>query len=195
MPLVGIIAKENDSNFIRNNILKNSLNKKFDIININQKNIENIKNITFESIIINNDIDSILEKSMYLSEIIKKTKYLILNSDNIKNLEFLKSNRLNVITYGLNRKSTVTISSIKDDSVMVCFQRNIENIYRKIIEEQEINIKVKKNNIKKVYNVLAISTIMGIYDQKIENIQKKLTFYVDKTKKMQYNKNYEIKET
>ncbi len=37
MPLVGIIAKENDSNFIRNNILKNSLNKKFDIININQK--------------------------------------------------------------------------------------------------------------------------------------------------------------
>ncbi len=53
---------------------------------------------------------------------------------------------------------------------MVCFQRNIENIYRKIIEEQEINIKVKKNNIKKVYNVLAISTIMGIYDQKIENI-------------------------
>lgn len=170
MPLVGIIAKENDSNFIRNNILKNSSNKKFDIININQRNIENIKNITFESIIINNDTDFILEKSMYLSDIIKKTKYLILNSDNIKNLGFLKSNRLNVITYGLNRKSTVTISSIKDDSVMVCFQRNIENIYKKIIEEQEINIKVKKNNMKKVYNVLAISTIMGIYDQKIENI-------------------------
>ena len=39
MPFIGIIAKECDSNFIKNEILKNSTQNKFEILNINQKNI------------------------------------------------------------------------------------------------------------------------------------------------------------
>ena len=170
MPLVGIIAKENDNNFIRNEIIKNSSNIKFEIININKRSIENIKNIRFETLIINDNIDDLLNGSKYLEEIIKKAKYLILNSDISNDLRFFNDNKINVITYGLNRKATITVSSIKDENVLVCFQRNIENVSKKIIEEQEFNIKIKKNNIKKVYNTLAILAILSIYDEKIKII-------------------------
>ena len=51
MPLIGVVAKENDSNFIRNEIIKNSSSMKFDVININRRSLENIKNITFEALL------------------------------------------------------------------------------------------------------------------------------------------------
>ena len=37
MPFVGIISKENDSNFIKNAISKNSKESNFEIININNE--------------------------------------------------------------------------------------------------------------------------------------------------------------
>ena len=51
MPFIGVIAKENDSNFIKNIITKNAKLNKFEIININMKNIENMKNIKFDVLI------------------------------------------------------------------------------------------------------------------------------------------------
>ena len=36
MPFIGIVAKESDSNFIKNELLKNSFKTKFEIININK---------------------------------------------------------------------------------------------------------------------------------------------------------------
>ena len=48
MPFIGIIAKENDSNFVKNEINKNAKLNKFEVININLKSIENIKNIKFD---------------------------------------------------------------------------------------------------------------------------------------------------
>ena len=170
MPLIGVIAKENDSNFIRNEIIKNSKRIKFEVININKRSLENIKNITFEALIINDNINEFLKSSKYLENIMKRTKYLILNSDISNDLTFFKDNKINVITYGLNRKATITVSSIKEDDVLVCFQRNVENISKKIIEEQEFDIKIKKNNIKKTYNMLAIFTILSIYEEKVKII-------------------------
>ena len=55
MPFIGIIAKENDSNFIKNEINKNANSNKFEIININLKSIENIKNIKFDIVVIDSD--------------------------------------------------------------------------------------------------------------------------------------------
>ena len=170
MPLIGIIAKENDSNFIKNEIIKNSINVRFEIVNINRRSLQNIKNITFETIIINDKITELLETSKYLEEIMKRTKYLILNSDVSNDLRFFKDNKINLITYGLNTKATITISSVKEDDVLVCFQRNIENISKKVIEEQEFDIKIKKSNIKKIYNTLAIFTVLSIYEEKIKII-------------------------
>ena len=170
MPLIGVIAKENDSNFIKNEIIKNSNTTKFEIININKKSLENIKNIKFDALIVNENINDLLKSSKYIEDIIKKAKYLILNSDISNDLQFFKESKINVITYGLNRKATITISSIKDDKVLVCFQRNIENISKKIIEEQEFDIKIKKNNINKTYNMLAIYTILSIFEENLKII-------------------------
>ena len=44
MPFVGIVSKENDSNFIKNAISKNSKENNFEIININKK--RRTKNLT-----------------------------------------------------------------------------------------------------------------------------------------------------
>ena len=148
-------------------LLKRHLKTKFEIININKRSLENIKNITFESLIINDNVKELLKTSKYLENIIKRAKYLILNSDISNDLKFFRENKINVVTYGLNRKATITVSSIKEDNVLICVQRNIENISKKIIEEQEFNIKIEKNNIKKTYNILAIYTVLSIYEEKI----------------------------
>ena len=170
MPFIGVIAKECDSNFIKNEILKNSINNKFEIFNINQRNIENIKNITFESIIINEDIKDLLKYSKYLEEIIKKAKYIIINSDIIKDISILGNNKINVITYGLNNQATITISSVKEEDILICVQKSFKDINGKDIEEHEINIKIVKNNLKKLCNTLAIVTILSIYGESLQKI-------------------------
>ena len=42
MPFVGIISKENDSNFIKNTINKQNKTNKLEILNINTQSTENI---------------------------------------------------------------------------------------------------------------------------------------------------------
>lgn len=170
MPLIGIISKENDSNFIKNSIIKISTNSKFEFININKNSLENIKNITFETIIINENINEILRNSNYINNIIGRSKYLILNSDVCGNLKLLKDNEINILTFGLNSKATITVSSIKDDNILICIQRNFKNISKETIEEQEFNIKINKNNIKKTYNILAIYSVLSVYGEKYKNI-------------------------
>jgi len=170
MPFIGIIAKECDSNFIKNEILKNSINNKFDIFNINQKNIENIKNITFESIIINEDIKDWLNSSKYLEELIKKAKYIIINSDIIKEISQIGCNKSNIITYGLNSKAIVTISSVREEDILICIQENFKDVNGIDIEEQEVDIKILKNNLKKLCNTLSIYTILSIYGEKLQKI-------------------------
>ena len=167
MPLIGIIAKENDISFIKNEISKYSLKTKFEFVSINDKSLENIKNITFEALIINDRIEELIKTSNYLEDILKKTKYIILNSDFSGEIRELDNNSIKIITYGLNRKATITVSSIKEDKVLICVQRNIENVLNKIIEEQEFNINICKNNISKTYNMLAIFTVLCVYDEKI----------------------------
>ena len=170
MPFIGVIAKECDSNFIKNEIIKNSLNNKFEIFNINQKNIPNIKNITFETIIINEDIRELFKYSKYLEDILKKAKYIIINSDIIKDISILGESKINIITYGLNNQATVTISSVREEDILICIQNNFKNIQGKHIEEQEINIKILKNNLKKLCNTLSIFTILCIYGEKLQKI-------------------------
>ena len=128
MPFVGIISKENDSNFIKNAIGKNSSENNFEIININRQSIENIKNVKFDVLVICENIDKLLKNSLYLEEIIKKADYIIVNSDIKENLSILKNVETNIITYGFNAKATITISSIKEETTMICIQRKINGI-------------------------------------------------------------------
>ena len=169
MPFVGIVSKVNDSNFIKNAISKNSKENNFEIININKKSIENIKNVKFDILVICENIEKILKNSLYLEEIIKKADYIIVNSDVKENLSILKNVETNIVTYGFNAKATITISSIKEEKTMVCIQRKINGI-NNIIEEQDFNIEIEKNNVNKLYNVLVIFTILAIYGEILQKI-------------------------
>ena len=170
MPFIGIFAKESDSNFIKKEVIKNSINNRFDIININKKSIENIKNIRFETVVINDDLTGFFNNSNYLEEIIKNCKYLIINSDVVKNLDVLVNNKINIITYGLNQKAMVTMSSIKSENILVCVQNKFENSVGKMIEEQEVNVEISKNNLKKICNSMAVFSILAIYGEKLQKI-------------------------
>lgn len=170
MPFIGVIAKESDSNFIKNEVLKNSKKNKFEFININKESIENIKNIRFEAIVINDELESFLKNSKYLEEIIQNAKYLIINSDVVKETEILMNSNTNVVTYGLNQKATITISSIKSENILICVQNKIKDIKGKEIEEQEVNVEITKNNLKKICNSMAIFTILTIYEENLKKI-------------------------
>ena len=169
MPFIGIVSKENDSNFIKNAIHKNSNKNNFDIININRKSIDNVKNVKFDVLVICEDVEKMLKNSVYLEEIIKKTDYIIINSDIRENLLKLKNTKTSIITYGFNAKATITISSIKEEKTMICIQRKINGI-NNIIEEQDFNIEIEKNNVNKLYNVLAIFTVLAIYGEILQKI-------------------------
>ena len=171
MPFIGVVAKENESNFIKNEITKNAKENKFEIININKKSIENVKNIKFNILVVCENIEGFLKNSNYLKNIINKANYIIINSDKNKNLEFLNYNK-NLVTYGLSSKSTVTISSIKDEDSMFCVQNKIKGIDKNTVEEQEFIVNIKKNNINKIYNLMVIFIIFLIYGEKIKKIRK-----------------------
>ena len=170
MPFIATIAKENDSNFIKKSIIKNAKSNIFEVININEKNIENMKNIKFDIIIIDEKIDDFIKKSNYICNIIDSSKYVIINSDLIQESKFVNNNNVNIITYGLNKKADFTISSVNDSTVMVCLQRPIKKIDNGIIEEQEFNIIIKKNNLKKIHNMLPIFIILCIYGNLLKKI-------------------------
>jgi len=170
MPFIGIIAKESDSNFIKNEVSKNALKNKFEVININKKSIENIKNIKFETLVIDDNLKEFLKTSKYLEDIIKNSKYIIINSDIVGNAEVLVNSDKNIITYGLNQKATITMSSIKSENILICIQNKFNNIAGEDVEEQEVNIEITKNNLKRICNSMVIFTILTIYGEKMKKI-------------------------
>ena len=99
-----------------------------------------------------------------MNEIISKTKYFIINADIeidiLKNIEIQKPIKL--ITYGFNSKSTITISSINDQKIIVCLQRDIEKLNGEILECQEKQIIV--NESKKIYNNLVVFIIKELHN-------------------------------
>ena len=170
MPFIGVLSKESDSNFIKKEVIKNSKNNKFEIININRKCIENIKNIRFETVIINDDLADFFKTSKYLEDILRNVKYLVINSDVVKDLEVLVNSNINVITYGLNQKATITMSSIMTEKILICVQNKFRNIFGEFVEEQEVNVEISKNNLKKICNSMAVFFIFSIYGEKLQKI-------------------------
>ena len=170
MPFIGVIAKENDYYYIKNAIAKNTKNNKFEIFHINKKTIENMKNIKFDIIVANENIENYLKDSKYLEYIMSSAKYLIINSDIENHINSLTKISGNVITYGLNLKSSLTISSIKEDNILLCIQRSIKGINGNLIEEQEFNFKIERNNGNKVYNILIIFAILQIFGENLQKI-------------------------
>lgn len=165
MPFIGIVANENDSNFIKNELLKKYKDNKFEIININNKSLENLKNVKFETIIVKENINKILKISNYINNILENASFLVVNTDIKENEE--KLNKYNgFISYGFNTNSIITISSIKEEDILICLQKQVRGLNNQITEEQECNVYIGKHNVEKLYNYLAIFAIKIIYGLK-----------------------------
>lgn len=161
MPLVGLIAKKRDVQVIKRDIERRDI----EIVEITKESVKNLKNIKFEEIIFLENINLKEEEYKYMKELISKAKYLVINED--INIDILKKIEIEkpvkLITFGFNSKSTITISSIKDEKIIVCLQRNIEKCNGEIIESQEKQIISKKNNVK-IYNNLVVFIINELHN-------------------------------
>lgn len=166
MSFIGVIANQKDFTILKNKILENINIKNVTIICINKRSVSNIKNIKFEIVIICDDLEVIKENIETINQICKYTKYLISNSDFLIDLSKINCNNTEVITYGLNRKAMITISSVKEDSVLVALQNNLKNLAGKTIEVGETNINLNENSKIKLYHILILYTIFLLYSEK-----------------------------
>ena len=155
MFFIGIVSEEKNEKHIKD-ILKQKIENE-NVVFINEKNIENIKNIKFKIIVLNKGIDNKNIKNILLN-----AEYLILNSDINVKIDLIENLDLKVITYGFNSKSTVTASSVTEEEMLICVQRNIINIKGKKIEPQEINIKkdIMLDNYDNMY-IMCLAIIYG----------------------------------
>ena len=162
MPLIGIIAKKKDVQAIKNKLLFEN----YEIIEINEQSIRNFKNIQFDEIVFLKDINLQEEEYIFMKNIISKVQYLIMNADvNIEifnKIEIVKPIKL--ITFGFNSKATITISSIKEEKIIICLQRNIQKSDNEIIESQEKEMEINKKSDKKIYNELAVFIIKELHN-------------------------------
>ena len=162
MAFIGIISDSKSEKIIKM-ILDEKLDKSINIIVINSKSVENLKNIKFETVLIANNNNIIKENKETINKIINNTKYLIINADIEIELEFEEQVELNVITFGFNPKATITASSVEDD-ILLCIQRNIKDINGKKIEQQEMKIRIFEENIGiNTNNLMGISSILLLY--------------------------------
>ena len=161
MYFIGIFANNLEYEIIKQHVKKMVKRKDLEIININSRNITNMKNIVFETIVLTCELKLTEEKQEILNKICSNCKYVIINADiNIK-LKF--KNLINYITYGVNPKSTITISSIQDEKAIIYVQRNIKNIADKEIEMGEVSIDLQDYKHKEIEILLAIASIYLIY--------------------------------
>lgn len=163
MIFIGIVAKpKKQSSLIK--LIKQQ--KDLNIILIKDSNIENLQSIKFDTIFIDANIQTFKNIEL-LDNICKKTKYIAVNTDNNRNLEILKEEKKSVITYGLNHKCTITVSSIKEEFAMIAIQREIIKKNGKLQEIGEI--KVKKNEKLDIYEYMILVICDILYGKFMKN--------------------------
>ena len=155
MPFIGIIAEEDKENCIRRQIIEKLNLRESSVLFIKEKSIENIKNIKFETILLDREFKNV----EMLKILLKNVKYLVINSDIGCNLNLLDNLEMTVITYGFNSKSTITASSVNEEEVLVCVQRNILDVKKRKIEPQEIKREMQND----ASSTMAITAILLIY--------------------------------
>ena len=162
MDFIGVITSKKNEELLKKTIIQNlkEYNLNINIIVINEVNIENIKNVKFDSIIINEDNILISDKNKILKKILSQVNFLILNSDIYSNIEIIDNLKLNIITFGLNSKATLTASSIEKDNICISLQRSIKTKKGNIIEPKEIS---KKTNKEDVYRAIIGYILFLIY--------------------------------
>lgn len=154
MPFIGIVSEENVENCIRKQLEKLDF-KESNVLFIKEKSIENIKNITFETIIITKEF----KNEEMLKKLMKKAKYIIINTDIKSNLKMVEIINAEIITYGFNSKAIITASSVEEDEIILYLQKNLITKNGENIEPEEIKIPIFEN----ANCSMAIGTILLLY--------------------------------
>lgn len=154
MPFIEIITDQKSQTQL-NKVLTKKMVNNCDVLYIKEKNIENTKNIKLETLILNRKI----EDNEIMNKILKNSKNAIVNMDLNVNVD--KITKANIITFGYNSQSDITISSVEEDQILICIQNTITSIYNRKIEPQEIKIKVKSDI--NVYNIMIIIALTSLY--------------------------------
>ena len=158
MSFIGTVSNKKFFENIKRKILEEN-NETINFIQINLRSIENVKHIKFETIIIEDNIEKFKENQEILQNICKTAQYLIINTD--KNPEYekiIKHN--NVITYGLNQKANITVSSISDTDILIYLQKNMK-------DKEGNKIEIDEKSTLKTYEILIIYTLLKLYNKKI----------------------------
>lgn len=158
MLLIGILTESGHDSYLKEE-LKEIL-KKEHIFFLKESNMQNLKNIKFQVLLIGKKV---LKNKEEIREIIKKADYVILNADIIENLDLLNNLDVQLITYGFNQKATITASSVEENKIMICLQRTIKNLQNKKIEPQEFKRKLIKDS--NTYAVMELVSLLLLYKQ------------------------------
>lgn len=165
MIFIGIVTDIKSENYIKKIQNNNSVLKKYHIIFIRENSIDNIKNIKFETIIVNREF----EDKDSLNKLIAKSEYVIVNEDIGTIIDLLKDIKSNIIIYGFNSKSTITMSSVTDDSIQVSVQRNIIS-KKSEVEQQEISLNKEAKS--DVYDIMLLISLLLIHNNEdINNVK------------------------
>lgn len=162
MAFIGVITSNKNEEILKKsieNILKNC-SEKYSVIILTEENIQNMKNIKFNSIIINKENNIVENMKTVLKQILKNTKYLIINTDIYTKVEIIQNINITVITYGYNLKATVTASSINEERILLCIQRNIQVNSKSNIEPKEVYVDIIEGDI---YTTMCANVVGFIY--------------------------------
>ena len=129
----------------------------------NDRDFKNIRNISFETLIFCRQLECDNLDLSYLDRICKHLSYLVINSDFNLHIPFSINENCSVITFGLNQKATITISSISENGFVLSLQKNIIKNNKEIYEMEEKCIKTKSTTNYKLYKCLIEYIIEIIY--------------------------------
>ncbi len=164
MAFIGIITDQKSESNIQKLLSNNKFLEKNNVIFIKEKNINNIRNVHFDTVIINKEF----ERINVLNKLLYHAKNISVNVDSNIREEELNIKDSNLITYGFNSKSSITISSVTDDDVLICVQRNIYNNFGEI-ELQEIKLENNRNY--SIYDLMVVLVIFLIYTPNYDRIK------------------------
>ena len=168
MSFIGVVAGRKNFENIKKRITEEIEDQTISFIQINLRSIQNIKNIKFEIVIVEDSLNKFKNNNEILQTIFKNSQYLMINTD--KNLEADIEKIPNSITYGLNQKAMVTVSSISDTDILVYWQKNIKDKEGNKIEIEERRIKKEEKYMLNTYEILIIYTIFKLYNKSIIDI-------------------------
>jgi UDP-N-acetylmuramyl tripeptide synthase len=137
------------------------------IIEISKEDIltKRLDKIKFDVLIqtaLEQESEKLIEEIQKLIGNIKENGYIIFNSDSIQKINFL-CDKVYPITYGLNRKNTVTASSIDDIEGLCfsyCLQRAIFTMSNTIVQPFDKPVKVNGKSDNVYYYLAAFTCII-----------------------------------